>query len=272
MVILTVLGTLLALAASLPIVRKWGLDLPKVVFGLAAAGLLSGLVVGGIRQLIVLGDVVTTLMVTATTLVLALGMLLQRFYRDPERRPPAQTDVVLSPADGQVIYVRRSEGGKLPVSSKKGRLYPLRELIGMSLDEEDATVIGIAMTFLDVHVNRAPIAGTVTSQRHFRGSFRSLREPEAVFENERASVVIDGSNLQVAVVQIASRLVRQIVSWTREGEALALGARIGMIRFGSQVDLVLPARTDVEISVQPGERVVAGETVVAVLTTRRDHR
>ena len=88
-----------------------------------------------------------------------------------------------------------------------------------------------------------------------------------VFENERATTVIERGDIEVAVVQIASRLVRQIVSFVKEGEDVALGQRIGVIRLGSQVDVVLPARPDVLINVQPGQRVRAGESVLAVVGT-----
>jgi phosphatidylserine decarboxylase len=86
-----------------------------------------------------------------------------------------------------------------------------------------------------------------------------------VFENERATIVLQRGDLEIAVVMIASRLVRRIVAWVSEGEETAIGQRLGMIRFGSQVDLVLPARSDLHVIVRPGQRVRAGETTVAVL-------
>jgi phosphatidylserine decarboxylase len=171
--------------------------------------------------------------------------------------------LVVSPADGEVVYVQRSEGGALPVADKRGRRYSLGELTRTPLHEGEAIVIGIAMSFLDVHVNRAPIEGTVRTLRHFAGSFGSLRHPEMVYLNERCTTVIEGLGFDVAVVQIASRLVRQIASFVQEGEAVSRGQRLGVIRFGSQVDLVLPARADLTVSVAPGQRLRAGESVVA---------
>ena len=121
------------------------------------------------------------------------------------------------------------------------------------------------MSFLDVHVNRAPIAGRAVVARHFPGPFGSLRRPEMVFENERATTVLERGGLQVAVVQIASRLVRRIVTFVQEGTSWRAGQRIGVIRFGSQVDVVLPLRHGLVVVVKPGDRVVAGETTIATL-------
>lgn len=118
-----------------------------------------------------------------------------------------------------------------------------------------------------MHVNRAPIAGRVSVQRHFAGRFGSLKDPEAVVRNERSTTVIENSRLQAAVVLIASRLVRRIVTYVQANDEVALGERIGVIRFGSQVDLVLPARTELEVLVEPGQRVRAGESIVAELST-----
>jgi len=134
-----------------------------------------------------------------------------------------------------------------------------------ALHERDAVVVGIAMSFLDVHVNRAPIAGRVVLSRHFPGRFGSLKRPETVFENERTTTLIAGSRLEIAVVQIASRLVRQITSYVRDGQEVNLGQRIGIIRLGSQVDVVLPQRRDLCVLVGEGDRVTAGVSVIATV-------
>jgi phosphatidylserine decarboxylase len=198
-------------------------------------------------------------------MALAAAVVLWRFYRDPERTPPEGEDLIISPAEGEVIYVKRSAGGHLPAALKQGRSYPLDELTRTRLDLGDAVVIGIALSFLDVHVNRAPVPGKVLVQRRFPGPFGSLKDPSAVFLNERSTTVLEHRGLQIAVVLIASRLVRRIVSYVKEGEEVARGQRIGVIRFGSQVDLVLPAQAGLEVKVEAGQRVRAGETVVATL-------
>jgi phosphatidylserine decarboxylase len=153
----------------------------------------------------------------------------------------------------------------VPTSSKRGRACELQELIGTPLGSGETVMVGIAMSFLDVHVNRAPMAGRIALRKHVPGDFLSLRRPDAACTNERATTLIDGDGLQLAVVQIASRLVRQIVSFIREGDVVRAGQRIGVIRLGSQVDVVLPDRNDLVIAVEPGDRVQAGESVLAVV-------
>jgi phosphatidylserine decarboxylase len=261
----TLLGTLLALMTTLPLAWKWQLGIRRTAFVIIVLSLLSALLITSLGDLIGPSAVLRAGLVWLSTLAAAFAILAHRFYRDPQREAPDRDDVIVSPADGVVRYVHESRGGRLPVSTKHGHTYTLQELTRTPLHGAEAVVIGIGMTFLDVHVNRAPIAGRISRQRHFPGGFGSLRLPEMVFENERATTVIERKELQVAVVQIASRLVRQIVTFVREGQEVALGQRIGMIRLGSQVDLVLPAGEAVTVTITPGERVVAGESVVAVL-------
>jgi phosphatidylserine decarboxylase len=261
----TFAGTLLALGLALPLAWKWELGLRRVAVAVTGLALVAALVVAALAGAVELSQVVRTSLVAAIALASAVALLAYRFYRDPDRTPPHGDDVVISPADGEVVYVRRSQGGRLPSSTKKGRDYELVELTKTPLRNEDAIVIGIAMSFLDVHVNRAPIAGRVRLREHFPGRFGSLGKPEMVYENERATTVIERGDLEVAMVQIASRLVRQIASYVHVGEDVALGQRVGVIRLGSQVDVVLPARPDLMVQVRAGERVRAGESVLAIV-------
>ena len=103
----------------------------------------------------------------------------------------------------------------------------------------------------------------MTCERH-RGLFGSLRRPEMVLNNERVTMVFEGGGVQIAVVLIASRLVRRIVTFVHDGEEVTVGQRIGMIRFGSQVDLVIPETARLSKSLEVGVRVVAGETILAL--------
>lgn len=265
MLFAALLGLGAALAIALPLAWKWELGVVRVAAVVVAFVVVSGLVVGLAAAFVDFGIVAAALLVAFVALALGLVVLLFRFYRDPERRPPGGDGLVLSPADGKILYVRESRSGYLPVSTKLGRDYSLDELTRTSFASGDAVVIGIALSFLDVHVNRAPIAGRVTLLRRFPGGFRSLKRPEAVFENERVTFLIERDGLQVGVVLIASRLVRRIVSFVSEGREVALGERIGVIRFGSQVDVVLPLREDLRVAAEPGDRVTAAESVIAAL-------
>jgi phosphatidylserine decarboxylase len=269
MLFFLLVGILLALATTLPMAWKWQLGVARAAAAVVVMGLLAAFVVVLLQGAIDLAGAGASLLVWLLTMTFALALLAYRFYRDPERTPPAGEGLIVSPAEGEVIYVQEARGGVLPVSSKLGRPYPLEELTRTSLRHQDAVVVGVAMSFLDVHVNRAPIGGRIVLQRHFKGSFGSLRKPEMVLENERLTTLIERDGLQVAVVQIASRLVRQISSFVRTGDHVALGQRIGVIRFGSQVDLVIPMRPGLQVTVRPGTHVRAGQSVVAVLEASR---
>jgi phosphatidylserine decarboxylase len=271
-VAMLLIGAALAVATVLLFTWKWRLGLRSVlpvVLALAIIGVGVGAVVS---SRIDLARIWLAAFVWIVTVGAACICLAYRFYRDPERTAPDRDDVVLSPADGEVIYVSESQHGVLPTAAKSGRRYTLQELVKTSLQATDATVIGIALNFLDVHVNRAPIAGRVVLQRRHGGPFHSLRRLESVFDNERVTIVIEKSGLEVAVVLIASRLVRRIVEFVHEGEAVVLGQRIGAIRFGSQVDVVIPYASGLEVLARPGERVVAGESVLAVTGTDHANR
>ena len=115
-------------------------------------------------------------------------------------------------------------------------------------------------------MNRAQVGGRVRLIEHVVGTFGSLRNPEMVMTNERVTTVIEDGDLQIAIVQIASRLVRRIVTFVSKGDVLDLGERIGAIRFGSQVDLVIPVRPQIRPAVQTGDRVMAGQTIMALIT------
>lgn len=262
MLVPSLAGLLLALAITVPLAWKWELGVRRVALATVALAVVATLLVALLDP----SSIVRAGLVAALTLGAAFAILAYRFYRDPERAvPELDGDVVISPADGEVIYVRRSEGGLLPSSTKKGRDYELVELTKTPLRDDEAYVVGIAMSFLDVHVNRAPIAGRVRLRKHFPGRFGSLGQPEMVYENERATTVIERDDMEIAVVQIASRLVRQIAAFVKVGEDVSLGQRIGVIRLGSQVDVVLPVRPGVRIDVTPGQRVWAGRSVLAQL-------
>jgi phosphatidylserine decarboxylase len=258
-------GIVLILLTALPLAWKWQLGMLRVGSTVLLLGILAGVLVVFAGRSVALTEGLRAVLTWLLGMGMAFGILLYRFYRDPERTPPDRPNVIVSPADGVVIYVRKSADGVLPVSTKKGRNYKLVELTKTPMCSGDAVVVGISMSFLDVHVNRVPCSGRVAFREHFHGLFGSLCAPEMVFENERATTVIEKDGFEVAIVQIASRLVRQIAVFVREGQEVALGERMGVIRLGSQVDLVLTARENLKIVVKPGDRVTAGESIVAEL-------
>jgi phosphatidylserine decarboxylase len=199
------------------------------------------------------------------------------FFRDPERRvPPGK--VVVSPADGIVLYVHDVAAGEMPSPVKGGVKVPLHELFGAVDLCGEGTLIGVYMTPLSVHFNRAPIAGTVLKvvPRPAREGNRSMSRvfvrlllglpPFAdgntyVTQNARNTIVINGA-FPAAVVQIADRYVNMIDCFVKEGESVGGGQKVGMIRMGSQCDLFIPKSAGVTIICRPGDKVRAGETVL----------
>jgi len=185
------------------------------------------------------------------------------FFRDPRRTPPDRPEAVLSPADGKIIYVKTLENGRFPIAVKKGREIPLKDFTGADFPMERGVQIGIMMSYLDVHINRAPVGGRVERLSRVPGGFHSLKHADSLLENERVFSVIGNSEIRVGIVQIASRLVRRIVPFVDEGDEVRQGARIGAIRFGSQVDLLLPDRDGLTVTAEVGDYVKAGLTILA---------
>ena len=186
-----------------------------------------------------------------------------RFHRDPERIPPKEENIIVSPADGQIRYIREIKNGKIPVTNKKGKYIRLTDIYQIRFLPKEAIQIGIEMNLLDVNVNRAPVSGQLLYQNHVKGLYRSLRELDTLFENERVSTIIKNSHMDIGVIQIASRFVRRIISYHSVGKKVELGERIGMIKLGSQVDLIIPAMNNVILLCRQGERVRAGTSIIA---------
>lgn len=194
----------------------------------------------------------------AVVLTLALGWLWQPlfwigviltawcvyFFRDPERIVPVGTDLVISPADGRV-------------SSIVDVIAPPE----LGLGDQAWRRISIFMNVFNCHVNRVPVAGTVTRVVYTPGKFINAELDKASEDNERNGIVLDSANGTVAVVQIAGLVARRILCWVAEDDVLAPGERIGMIRFGSRLDVYVPVGTPTLVAV--GQQAVAGETVLA---------
>lgn len=242
---------------------KWEIPWKTTILGSVVIGILTGLIMGGIEGIYPVTFVQRSIMQLFLIIGIGVSLLLWRFYRDPERIPPEDRDAVLSPADGKVIYVKKIEDGAIACSEKRGKKFSLSDFTQSDVLPSEGYLIGIAMNFLNVHVNRAPIDGKVSLIRHIRGGFVSLKRKEAVIQNERALTVIDNGHFKIGVIQIASRLVRKIILYLREGNEIRRGERMGMIRFGSQVDLILPSLPFLQMEVNPGEEVKAGLSIVA---------
>ena len=170
--------------------------------------------------------------------LLLVAAFMAYFFRDPRRAAPAGAGVVVSPADGRVTRVEKVS----PAAP------------------DSATVVSIFLSPFDVHINRSPIAGRITSVNYTKGRFMIATRDEASLVNEQNSLTIRGERITVTCKQIAGVLARRIVCWKRAGDTLELGERFGLIKFGSRTDLTLPA--EVEVLVEVGARVRGGVSLI----------
>lgn len=197
------------------------------------------------------------------TFILLLVSLLILFFRNPERAPSTDSNVILCPADGIVRYIRSFGPDGIVEIKKHGRKIKMGQVANESIHVQSGVHIGIEMRVIDVHVNRSPVDGIIVQQKRYPGAFRSLRDLKALMENERVVTLINNQHFQIVMIQIASRLVRRIITYVAEGEFVQRGQRIGMIRFGSQVDLILPEIKGLTLLIRKDQKVKAGETIIA---------
>ena len=178
------------------------------------------------------------------------------FFRDPVRTTPRDARMIVAPADGLVTLI--------------STVPPPRELVGEgALGADPVTRVSIFMSVFDVHINRSPIAGTISRVVYISGKFLSADLDKASEENERQHILVeDKDGMRIGFTQIAGLVARRIVPFVKPGDIIAAGQRVGLIRFGSRVDVYLPAGT--APSVLLGQRTIAGETVLAV--AGRDER
>lgn len=169
------------------------------------------------------------------------------FFRDPKRVPPAREGLVLAPADGHIVSVEK-----------------IAPPVELGMGETPVWRVATFLSVMDVHINRTPVAGTVTRIAYHEGKFLNASLDKASTDNERNAMSItlpDGR--MVAVVQIAGLIARRIICSVREGQRLEAGERFGLIRFGSRTDVYLPPGVEPLVSV--GQTMIGGETVVAEL-------
>ena len=191
-----------------------------------------------------------------------LVLTMIRFFRYPLRKPVINDNAIVSPADGNIIYIKKIEKGDVPMSTKEGVTATLNEFTQVEL-KYPCWIIGINMTPFDVHRNATPIEGRIILNQHFDGKFLSLKNPEAMKQNERNTIVIDNGRHQVGVVQTASKLVKRLVTYKKVGDFVKQAEWFGMIKFGSQVDVIIPCDYDVHVDLK--QQVYTRKTILATL-------
>ncbi len=165
----------------------------------------------------------------------ALSAFVAYFFRDPRREVPRDPDAIVSPGDGRVVEVHRDEAGR--------------------------TRIAIFLSLFDVHINRAPAAGTVRQVDYRPGRFLPANHGKAGIENERNEMTLETEHGEIRLAQIAGVIARRIVCWKRAGDRVEAGERIGLIQFGSRLEVVLPAGIPAGVAV--GARVQGGSSILA---------
>ncbi|HEV2764186.1 MAG TPA: phosphatidylserine decarboxylase [Pyrinomonadaceae bacterium] len=168
----------------------------------------------------------------------ALALFMAYFFRDPNRLVPTDASLVVSPADGRVTRVERLRPD----------------------DKDSPKVVSIFLSPFDVHINRAPIAGEVTDVTYTKGRFMIATRDDASLVNEQNALTIRGEEATVVCKQIAGVVARRIVCWKKPGDRVERGERIGLIKFSSRTDLVLPP--EVELEVKVGDRVRGGVSLI----------
>ncbi len=162
------------------------------------------------------------------------------FFRDPDRTPPIRNDIVVSPADGKVLFVKEIEDNKF-------------------IDEK-AWIVSIFMSPLNVHVNRIPISGTVEYLKYIEGKFVAAFEDKASDQNERMEIGIQSSGEKVFFTQVAGMVARRIINELNLKDTVEIGKRFGMIKFGSRVDVVVNKKW--KPLIHKDDKVTAGETIL----------
>jgi phosphatidylserine decarboxylase len=184
-------------------------------------------------------------------LSVGLTIWVAAFFRDPQRGVPQGDKYIIAPADGLITLI-------LSVP-------PPRELAGEGgLTDAEYTRVSIFMSVFDVHINRAPIAGTIRQVVYIAGKFLNADLDKASEDNERQHILVERHDgVKIGFTQIAGLVARRIVPFVKPGDMVAAGQRVGLIRFGSRVDVYLPAGTASKVAL--GQKTVAGETILGVI-------
>jgi phosphatidylserine decarboxylase len=187
-------------------------------------------------------------------LAVIVAIWIAYFFRDPDRVTPQREGLVVAPADGRITSVEA-----------------VRPPAELGLGPQERVRVSTFLSILDVHITRAPVAGRIVRSIYVPGAFLNAALDKASEENERRALIIEKSDgAEIAVVQIAGLIARRIVSFVHEGDSVGAGVRIGLIRFGSRVDVYLPPGRTALVSV--GQLAIAGETVLADLKSDEPER
>ena len=181
-----------------------------------------------------------TLTMPLGVLAIIAALFCLNFFRDFDRATPIDPTLIYSPGDGKVVAVSTVTDGAYA----------------------GQPIIRIFLNVFDVHVQRSPVAGRVSKVEYRKGKFFDARDERAHLENEMNLVTVSTDRGPLVINQIAGLIARRIVCWVKEGDTVTQGGRYGLIRFGSQVDVVFPS-SGAEILVKPDQRVVGGKTVIA---------
>jgi phosphatidylserine decarboxylase len=179
-------------------------------------------------------------LVAGSAALLILGLFFY-FFRDPERKIPSGEGLVLAPADGKVVRIS----------------FPAEE------EGEEGILVSIFLSLLDVHVNRSPVNGVVSGVRYKKGSFHLAFLDEASQENEQNIISFAHGKDRITLKQIAGLIARRVVCWVKPSQAVEAGQRIGFIKFGSRVDLILPPGSKIEV--HEGDKVKGGVNIIGRL-------
>ncbi|MFQ5789947.1 MAG: phosphatidylserine decarboxylase family protein [Acidobacteriota bacterium] len=167
-----------------------------------------------------------------------LGVLVSLFFRDPERTPPPGPHLLVCPADGKVVYTGRDASG-----------------------QSERIQVSIFLSIFNVHINRSPLAGEITRVKYTPGRFVPAYKPEASLRNEQNEIELTDGKWRVTVRQIAGVVARRIVFYRKKNDCVEKGERIGLIQFGSRVEVLLPHEAKLQVTM--GEKVKGGETILA---------
>lgn len=192
--------------------------------------------------LIILGLLANSNYVKYPLIILAILLIIftLNFFRDPERTTPNRDDVVISPADGTVLFVK--------------------DIVDNKFLNDKAKMISIFMSPLNVHVNRIPISGIVERVEYHKGKYLAAFDDKASEENERSEILLSGKHGKVLFTQVAGFVARRIVYELSNGDSVKMGDRFGMIKFGSRVDVIVPVNWIPRV--KQGNKVSAGETIL----------